>query len=1568
MNAFRAGGLGSLILGLLLVGTLLAFGVTREVPIGGIAGTVTMPGPDRPLPGAEVVLYSTFPLPEGARSTWSTRTDERGRFALTGLPAGQYRASVFAKAHSVSDLPVAILEGSRAEVTLPTKRSQPDLEVYGNERVYLPRETPTITARGLSDAKSISVSIRRVSDAEIEKRGDVAGLLGDIVSNRIPKDVPQTRWVKEVAFVDHAINRRDIEGQFVEEIPLANAGEGVFLCRVTAGKEVRFSWFIVSRIALVTKAENDRLLAYVTDLETGVPVAGAEVAQHGAGGSRRLGTTGADGTLEAARARADGMTVVAAKAKGSQAYSWFYAGSGGQQGRTMVWVQSDRPAYRPGDTVKFKGVLRDPDPTGYRLPAAGQATLEVTDPDGETLQTSTMDVSEVGTVSGEFTVDRTALPGTYTVVVRAGESSGSLSIPVLAYRKPEFRVTVTPESRFFVRGETARFRVKAEYFTGEPLVGASVRAEVSRAVLWNPWGPDDDVWEDAEGATDFSDYGEYVTAIEAETDALGEAIVLVPTARGGDAAFETSDMAYSVTAAVSDQSGRQFDGRGQAIVGRGDIDLRASFDAYVASPGETVPLTVTANDSRRGVPAAGVEVVVEYGRERWSSGKSAFIPEGRAAVRTRPDGTATLELKAQEAGDFVARCTTVDSGGRRIGAQASLWAYDGQAEFGGRTPSLQIVLDKKSYAPTEKALALIRTDRPGGSALVTVETDRVVWRRVVPLTGRVTEIQIDDLSDYAPNVIVGVAYVRGKQFSQAERTLRVDLERRSLAVELVPDKTVLAPGETVTYTVKTTEPSGQPVSADVAVGVVDEGVYSIAEDRTDPLRAFYPRRWSSVTTSYSFPEIYLDGEEKTPGEVPLRSRFEDTAFWQPSVRTGPDGTAKVEVRLPDNLTEWRATATAFTTDTRIGRARVGVVAKRDLMARLSLPPFMAVGDRQAVNARISNTTDRPLAVRVSLGSEGIGLQGEGERSVTVGPRGSVDVGWTLLAEAVGTAKLRLTAVSSEGPSDGLELSFPVLLRGRERVASFASEGPEGATYTFERLQSAVDGELVVNLAPTLVARLLEDLPGLIDYPYGCVEQTLSRFVPALAVQRLADRTGLEVPGLREKMPEVTKSGLARLRAAQRPDGGWGWWEFGEPSPAMTGYAIEGLVRARENGVAVRPAMLERALDWAEQWLTKAQASRIDPKAWDAFDRVELAYAVLLVRPSKPAVAALDSLPAVNGLPTRAVAYALMARQRQVQQGLGGQAARDGLLQELLRRADDTPSVTSWPGDYGNEETALGLQALQAVQPESDLVPKVLRGLMGVRARGRWVNTRETARVVLAVADYLAASGELRPDMTVTVRIDGQPDRTFEFRGEGALRSPEPVRIPLRDLPAGEFTVRATIEGRGVLYSTATLRQSVAEDAPAAESSAPWLQVRREYVASSPTRMEDGTVRRVGGNAPISVATSGQVFRVRLTLRSDRPVTYLLLEDPIPSHCRIVGADTPSDGVSWFDWWSRSVFLDDKAAFFIESLPPGKDHVIEYPLRAEATGVCAAMPAVVSKMYQPDVRSGTGQTVLEVRAR
>lgn len=1567
---FKQGGAAALlVLGGLFVGTM-AYGVTEETPVGTFSGSALMKENGRPLPNADVVFSPIFELPDQVQIPKYTRTDDAGKFSVTGLPAGLYIVSVHGKVHSAWDQSVVVVEGKATDVKISTELSDPGLSLNVSRRVFLPEDEITLTLSGvLTEDQDVQVQTFRVSDEVMGKGADLYDISRSLVNQRNSKNPVTNPALKLVGKQDKAVTSRDLEGSFTESVTLDPMSEGIYMVRVTDGKLDRFGWFTVSRIAMVTKSAGGEGLSYVVDLKSGQPIQGVPVSFHTPTFTESLGKTDGNGIVKYKIPASGSDISVSAVHKKSRAITWFYS-YGDSGDNTEIWMQTDRPVYQPGDEVQFRGVIRTLAKSGLKAPTSGNVQITVYDPDELVISKQTLTVNRFGSYHGKFASDKIAPPGGYRIQADFNGESGSKSVQVLQYRKPEFTISVKPERKAYRRGEAIKWVVKAEYFTGEPVVGSKITSTLYRGADW--WGNpfEDEMPEDYES---FGYYDEYLGEYTATTNAAGEAVITTPSGTFESEYADFTDYEYSLSVSVEDQSGRGFSGEGRAKVTRGSFDLTAEFDSWLADPNQAQTVTIQGTDYETGKGRAGQEVNLEFGRDRWTGNESVFVVVDRKTVKLDADGKASVPFTPDREGSYTVKAYARE-GKTRVASEAWLWVGNGAADS-GPAPSLQLVLNKKKYAGNEPAKALIRTNKPGGKALLTIESEGVKRARVVELKAEGTTVTLDDLASYAPGAEVAVAYIRDKTFSTATARLRVDFSSQKLNVSVTPDRTEAKPGEDVMYTIQAKDDSGKPVQAEVAVGVVDEGIYQILEDTSNPLTEFYAFGWNNVNTSYSFPDIYLDGEDKASPNVQVRKVFKDTAFWNPSVVTGADGSAKITVKMPDNLTSWRTTATAITADSKFGKEKCSVVVKKDLMARLSPPEFLVQGDTQAVSGLITNTTDREQVVEAKLIGVGIQVQGEASRKITVPARGAESVTWTLLAGSPMDAKLEFTAVAGSGLNDGLQQSFPIKPLGRRQVSGYASADTNGSSFDLEMDPDAVTGELTVSVEPSLASTMLTSIEELIQYPYGCTEQTMSKFMPAVAAQGLLEQVGAMPESLRDKLPTVTREGLRRIRRFQHYEGGWGWWEGNEPDERMTAVVMEGLFEARKAGLEVDPTMVDRGLRWSKDALRKVPDTIYDPKTkdewsmrWKIEEISQIAYSTALYGSNTEVVKVNRALMrddvwkhmgaaelARLALAWRSIAGYTSGALRE-EALANGRTAYEAML--ALPKEDDLYSDAWW-----GEDNPRALQAIVAYEEDQNKASNFAIRMLPRRKSGGWTSTRTASIYVLAINDHLRKIGitAISGDLEILVNGRSVARQAASITNQKVLKAV----VPMDALQKGANKIQVVAAGGMAPVVVARMDQVVgmSEIPPMNEGS---LTVSREYVRMEAQRIEDGSLRLVPSKTPWTNFRTGEVLRCRIKIVSDQNEQYVMVEDPIPSGFRIVEADQPfSSYGSWDWWWDSTAFYDDRAVFFKTELPKGES-VMEYSVRAEAEGRSVALPTSVSPMYQPQTFGSSGSIAIEVR--
>ena len=331
---------------------------------------------------------------------------------------------------------------------------------------------------------------------------------------------------------------------------------------------------------------------------------------------------------------------------------------------------------------------------------------------------------------------------------------------------------------------------------------------------------------------------------------------------------------------------------------------------------------------------------------------------------------------------------------------------------------LDLKADKTTYKPGDVAHVLVPSPYADATALVTIERGRVISRKVMQV-GSSTVLDVPVEKSYYPNVYVAVVLVPRSgatsvkpSFKVGYAELRVQSDDGKLAVSVSADKQGYRPGDAAAFTVKTVDSGGKPVSAEVSLDIVDAALLALAQDNTqDIVNAFYGRRNLSVQVGGNM-AVLLDrvNERKDFGggggepDQAIRKVFPDTAYWNPTITTGADGTAQVKVTLPDNLTTWRAFAKGVTASTQVGAGTNDLVVTKDLIVRPVLPRFFMTGDKATIGGIVHNFTGKDADINVGLimtGAIALGTPGGTAQTVHVASGSSAKIEWPI---AVGEAQ------------------------------------------------------------------------------------------------------------------------------------------------------------------------------------------------------------------------------------------------------------------------------------------------------------------------------------------------------------------------------------------------------------------------------------------------------------------------------------------------------------------------------------------------------------------------------------
>lgn len=747
----------------------------------------------------------------------------------------------------------------------------------------------------------------------------------------------------------------------------------------------------------------------------------------------------------------------------------------------------------------------------------------------------------------------------------------------------------------------------------------------------------------------------------------------------------------------------------------------------------------------------------------------------------------------------------------------------------------------------------------------------------------------------------------------------------------------------------------------------------------------------------------------------IRKNFADTALWVASIEAGPDGTATADITMPENLTGWKMRAWSISSGTRVGEGETIVTTRKDLLVRLQSPRFFTQNDEVILSANIHNYLKDAKTVEVSLELDGNVLKAQSPTTIKVpiSPNGEKRVDWKVKVVNEGRAIVRVKGIT-DVESDAMEMSFPAYVHGMARTESFSGAirpNQESAKLTFNvpEQRRENDSRLEIRYSPTLAGALVDALPYLAEYPYGCTEQTLNRFVPTVITMDLLRKLEVDLAAVREKRtnlnaqeigdpmarakgwkrfqrnpvfdPEevktMTREGIKALQNMQLSDGGWGWFSgFGEYSqPHTTAIVVHGLQIARGLKVELPANMLERGITWLKNHqnkqveLIKRAPAKAQPYKNHADDLDALVYMVLL----DADVANPEMNEFLYRDRTHVSAYAKavfgIALFKQKQQEKLDMILRN--LEQFLVQDDENqtaylklPPENHWWNWYGSdtEANAWYLKLLSKTNPKGEVPPKLAKYILNNRKHATyWNSTRDTAFCIEALAEFFTASGEDKPDMTVEVLLDGKMIKEVKI-GPKDLFTFENTALVLGDgVLTGNHTVELRKKGTGPLYFNAYLTVFTLET-PIKKAGLE-VKINRKYylLKKSATEVKVPGAR---GEAvyqrgekyerieiqDLSSVKSGDLVEIEMEILSKNDYEYILIED-----MKAAGFEPLElrSGYGSNDMRAYMELRDERVCFFVRQLARG-NHSLRYRMRAEIPGLFHALPAKINGMYAPEL--------------
>jgi len=872
-------------------------------------------------------------------------------------------------------------------------------------------------------------------------------------------------------------------------------------------------------------------------------------------------------------------------------------------------------------------------------------------------------------------------------------------------------------------------------------------------------------------------------------------------------------------------------------------------------------------------------------------------------------------------------------------------------------------------------------------------------------------------------------------YASGSLNLSVPALQRSLKLSATPREQGLEPGGTTTVEIELRDSADRPVSGgEVAVVVADEAVLALTGyDVADPLETFYANRGpemddfhlrefvqlassidlsdeasrprgglrtkstgldmedamglpppspSMMMMAEAMPEAanFGGGGGAEPGPaIRMRTDFNPLALFKAALPTDQNGRAQVTLKVPDNLTRYRITAVAVAGEKYFGKGESTVVARLPLMVRPSAPRFLNFGDRLELPVVVQNQTDRPLNVQVALRTRNLKLTDGAGRKLTVPANDRVEVRFPAAAEQAGQAAFQVGATSGTY-ADAAEVGLPVWTPATTEAFATYGHLDQGATIQPVSAPGEVwpqFGGLEITTTSTALQELTDAVLYLVAYPFECAEQVSSRVLAIAALKDVLAAFQAEgLPSAKEMVAAVARD-IEHLRNLQRPDGGFGFWRRDDRDfPYVSVHAAHALVRAKEKGFQVPQDMLDRSKTYLRT-VEKHIPAEYSPLCRRAIAAYALEVRLRMGDPDPAKARALFQEAGLEGLSLEALGWLLPT----LAQDPGSSSVRASIQGHLANRVAETAGSAHFTTSYSDQDYLLLasdrrtdgvlLSALIQDQPKSDLIPKLVRGLLEHRTRGRWGNTQENVFILLALDRYFQTYEKTTPDFVARLWLGQTFAGEQKFQGRSTER--KHTEVPMSWLAGkGRQDLTLAKEGPGRLYYRIGMRYAP-KDLHLDPADHGFTVQRTYHAVDNPKdvrRDPDGTWR----------IQAGTRVQTRISLVAPTRRTHVALVDPLPAGLEplnptLAVTEKLPEGVTkeanrpgfwwWGPWYEHENLRDERAEAFTSLLWEGV-YEYTYVSRATTPGHFVVPPPKAEEMYHPETfgRGGTDRVIVE----
>jgi len=1403
-------------------------------------------------------------------------------------------------------------------------------------------------------------------DAEYTYNNDFSSTLGDVIYEKEVDTRTLPKYGNSRLFnfsVDDKI--KDLKGIYH------------LVIRSTKDYWVRDSRFIsLSDLGLIAKEGREKIIVFANSIKTAAAVEGVNVVAYGANNQvLGLGTTNADGVAEIAYSRKEfaGFRPAMIIAKTTDDFNYLPFNTtkvntsrfevGGKHSNSTgldAYVYPERDIYRPGERLNFSVIVRDKQ---WKSPGDIPIKLKFLMPNGKELKEFRKSLNEQGSIEGNIDLATTAITGTYSLEVY---SSNDILLTTQPFRIEEFvpdriKVTTKLDKPFLVPGDNTELNIHAVNFFGPPASNRNYECEIQ--VVQKNFSP--------------KKYNNYRFALGSQTSITDKVNREGKTDDKGDAVekYTVPEMFKNLGllqanfyATVFDETGRPVSRKSSADIFTQPVFFGLGYDDSWYHPLNIevkFPIIALDKDERvmSGVKAKVEVIKYEYKSVLTKSG-SYFRYESQRDDKLMMSKTipvsgenTSFAFTPKIPGEYEIRVSNPDAASYVSQSFYSYgwWGSESSSFEINNEGNIDISFDKSSYYNGETMKALFKAPF-SGRMLVTMETDKMISYQYVNIENKTASVDLKLTGEAVPNVYVTATLIKPHEISDMPLTVahgfesvKVEEKDRKMAVQINAEKSVRS------RTHQKVSVKAAPNSM-VTLAAVDNGILQVSDFETpDPYNYFYAKRALEVNAFDIYPLLFPELKARlssTGGDAesdmarrvnPMPAkRFKLVSYWSGIKQTNSSGEAAFEFDIPQFSGEVRLMAVAYKNES-FGASESKMTVADPLVLSTALPRFLSPGDSIIVPVTLTNTTSKNATARAQIKTSGpIQFSGNGQQSVDIAPNSENRLTFSVIAQpAIGAAKISLEVNSmGEKFSDETEISVRPASTLQKITGSGSVNGGSSQILpikTTDFIPSSVKDELIVSKSPAI--ELAKYLDYLVEYPYGCTEQTVSAAFPQLYYGDMVNM--LHVAKSSAGASANVQEAIRKIKMRQLYNGAVTLWD-GEGSENWwcTIYAAHFLLEAQKAGYDIDKNLIETMLSYINNQLknrktivyyyNRNQNKKIVPK--------EVIYGLyVLAMAGHTNVSAMNYYKSHPELLSLDCKYLLSAAY-----ALAGD--KNSFKQFLPTQFSGEESVAQTGGSFYSDirDESLALDVLLDVDPDNPQIPLMAKHVSEKLKARYWYSTQEIAFSFLALGKISRQAA--RSNATADVIVDGKKVGTL---------SGNDLRMTTDQLKGNRVEINAT--GNGHLFyfwqssgisSTGSYKE---EDS--------YIKVRKHFF--------DRYGRPITGNT----FKQNDLIIVQLTLEKSysSDIDNIVITDLLPAGFEIENPRTKEiPGMDWIKDASTPTALDvrdDRINLFVNAYEYKQNYY--YAVRAVSPGVYHMGPVSADAMYNGEYHSYNGAGVIKI---